>query len=594
MKRIFSSIYAVVFAVLLPVFLPYAFLQRHADDLNFMDERKTHERQTAFLVLNRMVMDSSRSVAAGEWMKDILEDDTRRQTEFKFTNIALYDFEGLVDEGRSLSFVRGQFQADNILDAPSEHFTVNRGAIADMVIYGARRSLYWIPLPTAANPQRIFLATVRDDRKQIRLDQERLIFWLSAAAFFLLFYAVLCTAVYGLIKRPIRRLEKSLSGRGDPVESLDPEDFGELGEFVDSLKSYMNQARSFITTAENVDPVTGLLSGEAAGAAYLAGHQNPNEIYAVFYRSNFAKEYVKSHGRQFRDRIFKLTGAAVASNLPSGSVLYALQDHFLMALMTEDAFQQGYPRIQQAFNRSVRSLPQNTAGGESQVMTLSAVGVSNKSIGYEVFHDVLQKLHDEWNKMVDREMAGWALMNADDQWVKGSPEEMEGGGEADIVPEEPAALKDPEFARKVFIVKLAFMFQFDPKKAAKLYKVGVTRLTRFLDDDVIDTVKQLGEGAQTEVKDLIERIRLVPKGRLYYTDSDFKLVFITDVRMIRKIPRAAVGHWFAAGFRQLDDLADTDPEDLLKIDPTAERSDVDAVIQHARSLRGNMAGMGAG
>jgi len=504
-----------------------------------------------------------------------------QQTDFRYVSSGLYDCVERPGQTGAFQFRLAEKFSENILDVPPDALTMSREEFAGQGRAGDPVSHYWIAIPSIDQPSSIVTLAIRDLKHRATLEEKRMAFWGSVAIAFLIFFAALSAAMFAIVRRPIGRLREALLSEKGEIEVLAPDEFGEFGYLVEAIQTHVRRTRSFVATAENVDPITGLLSGQAALAAYLEAHQNADEVCVVFFRANSAKEYVKTFGRLFRDRILKITGSVVATGLPVGAKLFAVQDHFLMTFLTESAFQQCYSVIQKYFSRAIQPLFEKGEASKVPLLTLSAVGLSNKSAGFETFHETLQKLHEDWDKLVNKQNSGWAMMNSDDQWVKGIPEEIE-GGETEVIPEEPEALKDPVFARKVFIVKLAFMFKFDPQKASKLYKMGYTRLPALLDDGILEKVKKFGPDAAADIKGLIDRIRMVPKSRLYYNESDFKQVFVTDIRMIRKIPREILSRWFSAGFRSLEDLAYVGTDDLLKIDGTAARADVQAVIDQAK------------
>lgn len=580
---IFSSIFFLVFVALLVIFFPAVFLLKQEKDKIFISERRVIEGQMAQSVLNQLrPQGASNPLLMADRLKETVQFANVRQKEFQFLNAGIYQMVRHLEPGHRYTFnLAGQF-TENILDRPPESYTLTKEELVGGVRMGELVSTYWILIPNLESPDFMLAVTLKDIRQKNLLGARGAGFWATSCAAFFLLYFGFGLAIYWIIKKPVLRLQAALQTEQGSIEQLQPEEFGDLGDLVQALKTYVDRTRSFVATAENVDPVTGLMSGQTALSAYLDTHRVLDEIYVFFFRANFAKEYVKTFGRAFRDKILKITGMAVASGIPSGVRLYAVQDHFLMTFMTDTVFQQSYPLIQKYFNKAIRPLYEKGENTQAAMMTISAVGISNKSGGYETFHDTLQKLHDDWDNLVNRQMGGWAIMDSDDQWVKGLPEEG-AAAETEVVPEEPESLKDPVFARKVFIVKLAFMFQFDPQKASKLYKLGYTRLPALLEDGVADAVKKYG--LEADVRQLADKMRIIPKKRLYYNESDFKQVFITDVRMIRKIPREIVGHWFAAGLRRLEDLADMAADDMLKIDGSAGREDVEAVIAQAKSLQ---------
>lgn len=582
----FNSIYLLVFIAAFLIFLPVAFWLNGGQDEMFMSERRNLEKQAALNVLNGVRSSASLDPSLLlEDLKTAVRTVNARQKDFQFLNAGMYAFVERTGADRSCLFSLSGHHADNILDRPPETIIATKEELLNFGRPGSPLSYWWIPIPFSESPEHLLLVTTRDIRLKDLIGSRGFEFWAVAGLVFILLYVAIAFVIYAVIKKPLLKLQSILMSEEESLDKLEPEDFGDFGELVQALKAHVDRMRSSVATAANVDPVTGLMSGQMALSAYLDIHKNADEVFAIFLRANFAKEYVKTCGRAFRDRILKLLGSSVATALPSGARLFAVQDHFMMTFLTEPAFHQCYPAIQKYFNRAIRPLYEKGEGDRTQVMTVSAVGISNKSIGFEVFHDLLQKLHDDWGSLVNRQMGGWAIMNSDDQWVKGLPEEdAAGGAEPEPVPEEPESLKDPAFARKVFIVKLAFMFQFDPKKAAKLYKLGFTRLPAILQDGVLDSIRKFGAEAEADVKQLIEKMRLVPKHRLYYNETDFKQVFITDVRMIRKIPRDIAGRWFEAGFRRLEDLADMAPEDILKIDGAAGDEDVRAVVAQAKAF----------
>lgn len=582
---IFTSIYVLVFAASLTVFLPVAFWLSRQEEAALTAQRRSLTTESALRVLHRIARNPLTALPPNlpDEFKPAIQTANAVQKEFQFLNAAVYERLQTAENG-DVTFRLSEKYFDNILNAPPDLIHVSKDELAAPGRFGDLVSQFWIRVPDSAGPAHLIVVGFRDLNQQQILGSGRTAFWIGAAMIFVVFYTALGTALYWIVKKPLNRLQSALLSKEDRIEQLSPEEFGDLGDLVSALQTYVDRTRSFVATAENVDPVTGLMSGQTAVTAYLESHRRPDEVYAVFFRANFAKEYVKAFGRANRDRILKIAGSAVALGLPPGARLYAVQDHFFMTFLTGDAFRRCYASIQANFNKSIRALYDPAAGKDAPVMTLSAAGISNKSGGYETFHETMQKLHDHWESLVNKPLGGWALMDADDQWVKGdTQEEGAASAEEEIVPEEPESLKDPGFARKVFIVKLAFMFQFDPKKSAKLYQLGYTRLPALLAEEVPDAVKKYG--LDGEVRVLAEKMRLVPKRRLYFTESDFKQVFVTDVRMIRKIPREVAGRWFAAGFRRVDDLADLTPEDLLAIDRTAALEDVRAIVQKAQTLR---------
>ncbi len=581
----FNSVYFLSFLACFLVCLPFAIWLNGEKGGLYRVERKNFEQETAMQLLNRVQAASAGDPArlTGK-LRDAAQSPELSENGFKFLSGAVYRFVENITSEQSYSFELDGSYAPNLFDQPPKDIKITKEEYKRSSRPGDVTSQYWIPVTSGNSSSRMVMISLRDMDLQGFVSARRAMFALMSLMVFSLFYCLIAAAIYVSVKKPMSRLQKALEEGGETIDSLSPDEFGDFGNVVDALHRYADRVRSSVAAAENVDPVTGLTSGQAALNAYVSAHERGDEIFAIFIRANFAKEYVKSFGRAYRDQILKLTAGAATVGLPPRMPLFAVQDHFFMGFLTEPAFQKSYPLIQKYFKKAVHPLFQKDESGKTPMLTLSAVGMSNRSAGYEIFHDVLQKLHDDWDKLVDRQAGGWALLNSDDEWIKGASEDMGGEAEDDIAPEEPEALKDPAFERKVFIVKLAFMFNFDPRKAVKLHKLGFTRLPSFLDDGALDIVKKYGPEAENDVKQLIDKMRLIPKSRLYFTESDFKQVFITDVRIVRKIPREVVGRWFAAGLRRLEDLADMEADDLLKIDATANREDVEAVITYACRL----------
>ncbi|MBI4178181.1 GGDEF domain-containing protein [bacterium] len=583
----FRSIYFLLFVFSLPVFLGVSFWINGTTRSILEKNRRTLEQQSALAVLNRGVLQSRggpNGIMPG--LKALIEEANRTQTDFKFLNAGLYDFS--VIESRQYIFKAADLHTTSVLYPLPDALSVSPSELMAYGRPGAPRAplaLHWIPLPSIETPRQLLAVTTQDAMLSTLLQDRLIVFWLAAVPLFVLFYMAICGAVFWTIKKPLRRLEGLLLSETEPIESAAPEEFGDLGDLVDALRIRLRRIETHVARAQSVDPVTGLMSGDRARAAYEEARQATGENLAVFYRANFAKEYVKTFGREYRAAIIRAVAQSLVESLPRSATVYALQDHFFLAFLTEESFQQSYARVQSSFAQKIRPLYQKGQSPKSPRLTVSAAAVSNKSAGYLELSGMLQKLHDEWDSLVNRAAGGWAMMNEDDQWVKGTADSLEGATE-EIIPEEPESLKDPAFARKAFIVKLAFMFKFEPKKAAKLFTMGFTRLYTLLDEGALEKIKIYGPEAEAEVGALIEKMRLIPRARLYFTESDFKQVFITDVRMVRKIPRDIAGKWFAAGYRRLEDLADSGVEELRAVDGSVDPADIAAVIENAQAPRG--------
>lgn len=577
LRNIFSSIYFLTFITSFLCAVAVGLWTTYHDNASFVQERRNLEKQEAISLLKTIKMHWSHNLdETHSELQKAMALANYRQQEFEFQNGGIYRSAQIMPTGTTFDVVRkypesGLFLAPDVLTLTSTD--ISRGGRSSKAT-----TQYWTATGDARSSDLLILVTVQDGRLKSLLQARTLHSWLNLGGIYVLFYIIAAIMIRWIILRPMSRLENMLSDEQiDPAVAVRPEDFGDFSDLAQAISACVKRVRAAATASREVDPITGFLSGQAAVREYLAVRHQPQEIFACFFRANFAKEFVKKHGLMFRDRILTCVSESLTEGLPPGRTAYAVPGHLLMVFLPSDEFTSCYSSVQFGFRqRSARIYGKHPP---DRPLTLSAICVSNKSMGYLSFDETLQQIHAEWNSRVDRAVGGWAMMDATDEWAKGVPEDIED----DIIPENPEAMADPAFARKLFIIKLAFMFQFDPKKAAKLFQLGFRTIPSLLDEKSIDAVKK--HGLATDLQELAGKMRLFPRKRLAYTEADFRQVFVTDVRFVRKIPSPIIQRWFQSGYRRIEDLGDAAAGELHKIDSTANITDIEAVVQHAHGLK---------
>jgi len=456
------------------------------------------------------------------------------------------------------------------------------------------RAFYAIPVPSARSPDYVLMLQSKDETRAAYLMSAVLrnaLFWSLTFVALLIFIGFV---IHSEVRIPMRHLLNALNQRRKTA--LDPSDFGEFGDLVLSLEEIRHRADPS-AGEQFVDPDTEFPTEAAAQKLFEDAVQAKDETFAVFLKVNYAKEYVKQFGRANRPMIKKIAAESLQAALPQTAPRAVTEDFYFICALAPGEFKASVERAQRKFNEDILRLYELGQGKHVAIQTLSAFAVSGHAPSMEDFGRALEFVEAQWEAAVDPRRGGWAILNADGQLEgKSGPLAISpaapkrpvsaaapaaGPPGEDARAAAPGEPMDAALARKMFIVKLCRLAGVKPRLAAQVYSAGWHRPDLLLQTKIQDLSTRAGVGAE-EASELIANLRKHPKEKLSYETEDYREVFITDVRMIRKIPREALARWFEAGYRRIEDLRRASPDELVGVDGTVSREDIDSVLVGVR------------
>ncbi len=459
-----------------------------------------------------------------------------------------------------------------------------------------------------------------DDSRAAFLHQaifRKTIFWSIAFASLLVFIAVfILKSEFSL---PMSHLIRVISG--NRKTAIDPGDFGALADVARAIEDIR---RAEENTADDpfIDSTTGWGTEDTAKKIFEDIRQLKEECYATLFSVNFAAEYVRAFGRANQGLIKKLTAQALDATLPkSAPKSLPGEDYLFLSRLSPQEFQTISTRALRTFNESILTLYELGQGKQVPIQTLSIFAISNRATEVETIGQAVDRYRRQWSVAIEERRGGWAILDAGGNIENSAgqtkpadsfaiietaatayqaEESAESGGEPSraaaghaAAPVPPAAAPvqvnrelaedamDPVLARKMFIVKLCRLSGIKPRLAAQMYSAGWRKPDVLLQTKIHELTERAGIESH-EAADMIANLRKVPKEKFSYADEDYRDVFVTDVRMIRKIPRESLDRWFVAGFRRVEDLKRATAQELAKLDAGVPAEDIDAVLAGIR------------
>lgn len=475
------------------------------------------------------------------------------------------------------------------------------------------RYAFTIPVPSSRSPEYIVFLQAVDETRPAYLRAAIIrngIFWGLTFLAMLVFVAFV---IHSEVKIPMKHLRNALSKKRKAA--LDPDDFGEFAELVRTLEEHrVSQEES--SGDHVIDPDTGYHTELAAQKIYADARNMRQPHLIVFFKINYAEEYIKAFGRANRGAIKKLVVDALDAGLPKTAPRAVTDDFFFISGLDPKEFKKVVERCQHHFNEVILHLYELGQGKQTPIQTLSAFAIPNHDPAPDTFARAIELIQSNWDAATDPHRGGWAILNEDGLIETSSgarplplstrsahevppashaepPKKphLEKSQSGDIIglaaaPDSAGGDRetedmDPALARKMFIVKLCRVTGVKPRLAAQVFSAGWKRPDLLLQTKIQELSAKAGVEAQ-EASELIANLRKVPKEKLAYEKDDYKEVFLTDVRMIRKIPRESLARWFEAGYRRIEDLRTASPDDLIKLDGTVPKEDIESVLAGIR------------
>lgn len=466
------------------------------------------------------------------------------------------------------------------------------------------RYAFMVPFPSGRSPEQVVVLQALDETRAAYLQKAVLrtaLFWSLTFLALLLFIAFV---IHSEIKIPLKHLKTALTKKRKAA--LDPADFGEYADLVQIIEE-IRSSQTESGADRFIDPDTGFHTELAAQKIYADLRKSTQSSTVIFFKVNFADDYVKSFGRANRAAIKKLAAEALDAGLPKSAPRAVTDDYFFISGIDSKEFKKIVERCQNHFNEAVLQLYELGQGKQVPIQTLSAIGLPNANPAPETFAAALELTQANWESATNPRRGGWALLMEDgiletsvgDRKALLRPadrpaapsvaapavppgEHLQKSSTGDIVGLSPAdEPMDPAFARKMFIVKLCRLAGIKPRMAAQVYSAGWQKPDLLLQTKIQELSSRSGIEAE-DASALIASLRKVPKEKLAYEPDDYREVFITDIRMIRKIPRESLAKWFDAGYRRLEDLRKATADDLITVEPTVSREDIEAVLASIR------------
>lgn len=460
------------------------------------------------------------------------------------------------------------------------------------------RYTFAVPMPSARSPEYVLLLQAMDKNRPAYLQSAVIrngLFWGLTFIAILLFVAFV---VHSEVKIPMKHLRTAFTQKRKAA--LDPDDFGEFADLVQALEEYRHSHDSGAAD-QFLDPDTGFPTEVAAQKIFDDARLARDENYVVFFKVNYAADYVKLFGRANRSLVKKITAESLEAGLPKNAPRAVTEEYFFISGLGPKEFKLAVERCQHHFNEAILRLYELGQGKQIPIQTLSAFAISNHSSGIESFSGALEIVQTRWTDAIDPHRGGWAVLDEDGRMECSKAEgqaaaapkasHIETTTKGDVIGLKPAPEKspvtasseqmDPGLARKMFIVKLCRLSGIKPRLAAQVYSAGWQRPDLLLQTKIQELSERAGLEAQ-EASDLIANLRKFPKEKLAYESDDYKEVFFTDVRMIRKISRDSLSRWYDAGFRRVEDLRAASMDDLIRLDETVPKEDIESLLSGVR------------
>ncbi len=452
-----------------------------------------------------------------------------------------------------------------------------------------RRFTYIFPA-TPKSPEYLLLIQANDESRQDYLTQTMIrdsLFWLIAGAALLAFIGFLHHAE---IRIPLRDLTLSISQ--NRKAGLDPEDFGDLADLVRAIEELRGGDDN--ASKDMVDAATGWPDESVSARMYEMAKKTREEQMVVFFHANFSRDYIHAFGRANRGVIKKMATAAIDAAMGKNCPKAITEDLYFVVVARPADIGTGFEKARKTFNEQILTLYELGQGRQVPIQTLSAVAVSTEYEETPNFSRALELVERIWPSIGDPKRGGYAVINAEGR-IEGpdmaqpiSVADVPAAARSAATPARPAKSDsaadtlEPALARKMFIVKLCRLGGIKPRLAAQVYSAGWHRPDLLLQTKIQELSAKAGIEAK-EASDLIAAIRKLPKDKLAYDTDDYREVFVTDVRMIRKIPRESIARWFDAGYRRLEDLRNVKADDLIKLDSTIPKQDIEEVLTNIRA-----------
>lgn len=599
-----GSIYFKLVLVGLVGFLPAAFwiLKIENDRLNHLLDRqlKTQLEQLSIQIASSSASPVEVSLRFQADVPPILERFNRLEDSVRITQAGLYEKSSDKPE---FQLTQHQ-QIDNKLPVPFKtNIGIKSADFLKLRRIGPDHFRFMFPIPSAGFQEKILVLSALSEGRQAYVHDALTQQGLYLAALFCLILALMGLLIRSEIKVPLGDLVSSFSSKRK--SALDPDSFGELSELVQTLDDFRHGCEESRSSAVAPDARMDLAGDTAAQKIYESARAASEETYAVFFKVNFAKEYIKAFGRANRGVIKKISAGVIRSVLSKPDSLAYTEDFFFVSVLKPKEFRPVLARAQKIFNEKILCLYELGQGKQVNIQTLSAFAISSHAPSVDTYTEALDLVLDQWPSRIDRPRGGWAILDGDGQIQQSErPAEMpeppqksagaflssaavnpsEGGPEpANAASKSGESDMDPVLARKMFIVKLCRLAGVKPRLAAQVYSAGWHRPDLLLQTKIQEISSKAGVDPQ-EASDLIGSLRKIPPEKLAYSREDYREVFVTDVRMIRKIPKETLFRWFDAGFGRVEDLRKAKSDDLLKLDEAVSKEDIEAVLAAVQSV----------